>query len=175
MRFIPVTINYLEITDSCQIRPRRSNTPGLGIRRVPNPDPEFCRYLYQAVGHNWYWVDRLPMKIDDWQARFSDPTISLWVLELDGTLSGYFELEEKSGEETIIVYFGLIPAAVGKGFGGHLLTVALETAFRLGASRVTLDTCSLDHPHALDNYKARGMKVYKTEESLQAVPEGWPA
>ena len=30
-------------------------------------------------------------------------------------------------------------------------------------SRIWLHTCSLDHQNALKNYKARGMKVFKSE------------
>ena len=35
--------------------------------------------------------------------------------------------------------------------------------------RIWVHTCSLDHKHALQNYKARGMKVFKSE-NLNAYP-----
>jgi len=31
----------------------------------------------------------------------------------------------------------------------------------MGASRVWLHTCTLDHPSALANYKARGFRIFK--------------
>ena len=63
-----------------------------------------------------------------------------------------------------IKYFGLAPAFIGKGFGGRLLTAAIEQAWDWGeVKRVWVHTCSLDHPGALSNYQARGMQLYKTE------------
>ena len=53
------------------------------------------------------------------------------------------------------------------GFGGYLLTRAIQSAWQWpGARRVWVHTCNLDHPGALSNYKARGMKVCRvaTEE-----------
>ena len=31
------------------------------------------------------------------------------------------------------------------------------------ANRIWVHTCFLDHPNAIENYKSRGMKVFKTE------------
>ena len=61
------------------------------------------------------------------------------------------------------MYFGLLPDFIGGGLGGALLTKAVERAFDLGATRAWVHTCSLDHPQALANYLARGMRVYRTE------------
>ena len=66
-----------------------------------------------------------------------------------------------------IVYFGLAPAFIGKGFGGYLLSCALKAAWAIpGAKRVWLHTCTLDHPNAIKNYEARGLTMYKRERSL---------
>ena len=64
--------------------------------------------------------------------------------------------------------------AIGKGLGAHMLSDSLQRAFTLGANRVWLHTCSLDHPNALINYEARGMRVYKTVQDTQLIPPGWP-
>ena len=31
------------------------------------------------------------------------------------------------------------------------------------SNRVWVHTCTLDHPNAIENYKSRGMKIFKTE------------
>ncbi len=57
--------------------------------------------------------------------------------------------------------FGLLDEYHGRGIGGHLLTFALQRAWELargGPSRVRVSTCTLDGPHALRNYEARGMR-----------------
>ena len=77
-----------------------------------------------------------------------------------------------------IVYFGLLPQFVGAGLGSHLLTCTVERAWGMGARRVWVHTCTLDHPQALANYYARGFRLFKEEvhdEVLPARPIGpWP-
>jgi GNAT superfamily N-acetyltransferase len=104
--------------------------------------------------------------------------------------AGYFELEAQppsppsplpqgeGGIDVEIAYFGLLPQFVGCGLGSHLLTCAIECGWKMGARRVWVHTCTLDHPQALANYQARGMRLYKEEtkvEELTARPPGpWP-
>ena len=40
----------------------------------------------------------------------------------------------------------------------------IQRAWQLGAARVWVHTCVYDHPAALANYEARGMRVYKIED-----------
>jgi GNAT superfamily N-acetyltransferase len=70
-----------------------------------------------------------------------------------------------------IVYFGLLPSFIGQKLGGPLLTSAIQRGWQTGASRVWVHTCDLDHPHALANYQARGMRVYQVEQKLEELPE----
>ena len=63
-----------------------------------------------------------------------------------------------------IAYFGSAPKFIGRGIGGHLLSHALRSAWDWeGTKRVWVHTCTLDHPNALQNYKARDMEVYRVE------------
>ena len=43
------------------------------------------------------------------------------------------------------------------------LFLAIKESFKLEAKRVWVHTCSLDHKDALENYKSRGMKIFKSE------------
>jgi hypothetical protein len=58
------------------------------------------------------------------------------------------------------------------------LTSAIERGFAMGARRVWVHTCSLDHPQALANYLARGLQLYKQEMQVENLPErpsgAWP-
>ena len=85
-------------------------------------------------------------------------------MTVKGTLAGYFELQRDADDGIEIAYFGLFDEFTGRGLGGHLLTVAAETAWRMTSHRVWLHTCSLDHPAALPNYMNRGFTLFKTEE-----------
>ena len=79
-------------------------------------------------------------------------------------LVGYFELIfNLKKKECEIAYFGILEDYFDKGFGGYMLSEAIKNSFKLGAKRAWVHTCSLDHPHAINNYKSRGMKVFKSE------------
>ena len=77
-----------------------------------------------------------------------------------------------------IVYFGLLPTFTSKGLGGWALSEAAKRGWAMGAKRVWVHTCDLDHPGALANYIARGFRQFKVEvneEELPVQPLGpWP-
>lgn len=41
----------------------------------------------------------------------------------------------------------------------------------MGAERVWVHTCTLDHLKALQNYQDRGFKIFHTEEAIEEIPE----
>jgi len=49
----------------------------------------------------------------------------------------------------------------------------VQRAFDDGAQRVWLHTCTLDGPHAIANYLARGFTPYKTTTQDEPVPIDW--
>ena len=53
-----------------------------------------------------------------------------------------------------------------------MLAQAITAAQMRGATRVTLNTCSLDHPSALANYQARGFVVVSSEEYTVPSTDG---
>jgi GNAT superfamily N-acetyltransferase len=88
---------------------------------------------------------------------------------LEGAPAGYFELRRTESGDTEIVYFGLIPERTGQGWGKQLLTRAVRQAWADGARRVWLHTCTLDSPHALPNYRARGFVPFREERYVTDV------
>jgi GNAT superfamily N-acetyltransferase len=91
------------------------------------------------------------------------PEISVWVLYHGNDVAGYFELAGGDDGSVEIAYFGLTGPYIGRGLGKHLLTCAVEQSWAMGASRVWLHTCTLDHPAALPNYHRRGFSAFKSE------------
>lgn len=157
--------------DPRALRPKRPGHIGLEIRQAQVPLPELNRFLYTAVGGNWYWIDRLGWSYAQWQDWVDRPELQTWVAYVTGTPAGYFELEAQAGGDVELAYFGLIPRFVGMGLGGPLLTAAIEQAWRMGARRVWVHTCTLDHPAALSNYQARGFALYREETESKNLPE----
>lgn len=158
-----VTTWYLEMKSREAIRPKRVIDPRLRILEATTPQWEFNRFLYLAVGRDWSWDDKRSWTDDQWRSYVGSPKLRTFVAYVDGSPAGYFELQRDDEGGVEIIYFGLMPAFIGRGLGGHLLTTALEEAWRMDPVRVWVHTCSLDHPGALKNYEARGMVLYRTE------------
>jgi GNAT superfamily N-acetyltransferase len=170
MPTVSVTTYYLEMLSPAELKPKRSARTVVAMVRVERPMPELNRFFYTAVGGDWYWIDRLPWTYRDWQAYLNRPQLETWILTVNGVPAGYFELESQPGDDVEIAYFGLLPQFVGQSLGGHLLTSAVERGWAMGAKRVWVHTCTLDHPQALANYQARGFRLFREETKEQEEP-----
>jgi GNAT superfamily N-acetyltransferase len=170
-----VTIHHLELLETDTFRSKHSSLEGVTVLHPQIPSPELQRFLYRAVGGDYHWTDKMNWSRQAWLEACQ--RWELHVLYVSGTIAGYFDLEPQGEAGIEIAYFGLLPNFAGKGLGAHLLSVAVTRARTLGATRVHLNTCSLDGPAALANYEARGFRVYKTEvleKELAAVsPSFW--
>lgn len=187
---VDVTTWSLEQTSPGDLAP--SPVPGAGsgvrIERAGVPSPEFSRFLYTAVGGDWMWTDRLAWTYERWRhwlEREEPGAVETWVLYVDGTPAGYAELETQPDAVVEIAQFGLLPAFIGRGLGGHLLSVGTARAWDLAdrvpgrepTRRVGVRTCSLDGEAALANYRARGFRVSGTRvrtEPARPVVGPWP-
>ena len=160
---VEVKRTYLEMTAASDLRPARCADPSAVVVRVEGSPASFYRYLYAEVGRAYRWVDRLGWSDDQIRAHLASPAVSLWLLTVRAAPAGYFELKAAPDGSVEIAYFGLLPDFIGRGYGKHLLTEAVERAWSLGARRVWLHTCSLDDPAALPNYVARGFRPFHEE------------
>jgi ribosomal protein S18 acetylase RimI-like enzyme len=166
---VQVKRTYLELLSLAELQPATCGEEGLRLEHVAEPTPALARWLYETVGAAWHWDDRRGWSDDEWRAQLARPGVSLHVLYHGTSPIGYFELAAAAGGEVEIAYLGLLPGHHGRGYGKHLLTRAAEQAFASGAQRVWLHTCTLDHPAALANYRARGFRPFR-EELYEAEP-----
>jgi GNAT superfamily N-acetyltransferase len=150
---VQVVTTYLELTDPDKIRPARGSAD---IVKVDPPDGAVNRRFYEAIGAQYQWTDHAHETDAWWQAHAN--AVETWVIPD----AGYYELRLGGDTDVEIAYFGLLPAFHGRGWGGALLEHALRRGFELG-SRVWVHTCSLDGPHALANYEARGLVPYRVD------------
>jgi GNAT superfamily N-acetyltransferase len=170
-----VVTTHLELTEPAQLVPARPSRTPYTVQRVGRPSSEFSRFLFRAVGGDWYWLSRIDWTLDRWRAWVERPEVQTWVAYVDGSPAGYVELETQTGGDVEIRYFGLLPAFVGLGMGGALLTDVVRRAWAIdGTRRVWLHTCDLDHPRALANYQARGFRIFKVEEGIEHLPAKSP-
>ncbi|MFO7169265.1 MAG: GNAT family N-acetyltransferase [Chloroflexota bacterium] len=171
MSLVTVTTTYLELRGRAQFRPALLDDPAVQVIQSHEPLPEFYRFLYSTVGRDYAWTDRLSWTDEQLAAHLARPELALLVLYVRGTPAGYIELDSASSEPgTEVAYFGLFRHFHGRGLGKHLLSVGVGRAFDDGAERVWVHTCTLDGPHALANYQARGFVPYKQETHVQPAP-----
>ena len=170
MPAVDVVRTYLEMRAPADHRaaPRPEQPPRL--ERLEECTVSFFRYLYTEVGRAYHWRDRLSWSDDQVRRHLADPAVSLWLLSSGGVPAGYFELRTGDDRSVEIAYFGLLPEFVGRGWGGYLLSQAIETAWATHAQRVWLHTCTLDHPAALPNYLKRGFQPIRQETYSTEVP-----
>lgn len=165
---------FLQMSSRSQWKPVCRKSDELLLMKAEVPNPELSRFLYTAVGGDWYWIDRLNWSYDRWMTLLSDPNFHTWVLYRRGTPAGHFELHQSSrGVE--IASFGLMRHCQGSGLGGYFLSQAIACAWDLNPHRIWLHTCELDHPHALSNYLSRGFEIFEEglcQYSLPGAPPG---
>jgi ribosomal protein S18 acetylase RimI-like enzyme len=138
------------------LRPAR--TPeGVTVARAAVPLGSLNQWLYAEIGRPHGWVDRATWTRERWQRHVEG--LETWLATVRGTPAGLCELMRHGDGRVEVYVFGVLPAVQGQGAGGALLTAAALRGWELGATRVTVDTCDLDGPHALANYRARGFAV----------------
>ncbi len=156
-----ITTWYLEITETDTIEHLINPDPNFRVEEAVMKNWRLNRFLYQLVGENWQWHDKLVWASEDWENYAERPELRTFVAYWHGSVAGYFELSLKN-QEVKIEYFGLSPDFIGKGLGGFLLSEAIRLARAWSLKRIWVHTCSDDHPSALMNYQKRGFRLYKT-------------
>ncbi len=157
-------VTHLEITSKEQWIRRPCKTSELEVRECVVKQPRFNRFLYEYVGGDWRWIDRLVWPAQQWHDYAANDNLRTFIAYRQGSIAGYYELQSQAGGSVEIRIFGLTPEFVGRGYGGTLLDSAVQNAFAWGAQRVWLHTCTYDHPNALNNYLKSGFKIFKIEE-----------
>ena len=156
--------NYLEINSIQNLSEVFKPSNNLNISLIEEPDFQLNKFFYKEIGKKHRWMDRLLWTEKNWIEYLNSLEVKTYVLKEDHNLAGYFEqIFHNEKNDCEIAYFGVLEEFIGKKYGGYLLSEAIKESFKLGAKRVWVHTCSLDHKHALENYKSRGMKIFKSE------------
>lgn len=121
------------------------------------PDPAAYRRLFARVGGPWLWFSRLAMDDEALAARLGQLHL---VRDSGGAEAGFIELDFAEPGRCQILFLGLVPEIAGRGQGRWLFAETLKRAWAPGVERVTVHTCSLDHPAALPAYLRAGFRAY---------------
>lgn len=159
-----VIVTYLEMTERPELPRIEPVGRKLALLRADRPTVSFYRYLYDAVGRDWWWTDRKILSDADLEAIIHDPAVDVMVLYVDGSPAGFFELDRRAMPMIELAYFGIAGPFVGQRLGPFLLAEAVEQAWSHGPERLTVNTCTLDHPRALGLYQRFGFRPYDRRE-----------
>ena len=156
--------NYLEINTLKELKEVKKISENYSLNLLEPNNFQLNKFFYKNVGRKHQWVDRLIWTDNQWIDYVSNKNVKTYILKKKDDLAGFFELiSHKEKKEIEIAYFGLLEEFQNKNLGSFLLSEAIKKSFSNNVNRVWLHTCSLDHENALNNYIARGMKIFKTE------------
>ena len=152
---------YLEIKSIKNLKIKIVLSDNFTIKEASKNNFDLNKFFYKQIGKKHQWVDRLIWQDKNWMDYISNKNLKTFILQKNNEYIGYFELIFHKND-CEIAYFGILEEHIGRGYGGFLLSEALKIGLK-NANRVWVHTCTLDHPNAIENYKSRGMKIFKTE------------
>lgn len=165
------TITYLEMTERPGYGPPDPPaSSGAMLLRAEAPPVWYFLALYDAVGRDYAWEDVHRREHDDIARWLARDEMALYTLIDRGWPHGFFLLDGPRDGVCDLTYFGLVPQAVGQGLGGWLLRMAILAGWdRPGTRLLTVNTCTLDHPRALDLYQRHGFVPVRSESRRRVL------
>jgi ribosomal protein S18 acetylase RimI-like enzyme len=156
--------NYLEINSIEDLKEVIDLKEEYSLNLLEPQNFQLNKFFYKNIGKKHKWIDRLVWTENQWIDYVSSEKVKTYVLKYKDDLVGFFELIFHSEKNEVeIAYFGILEEFQNKKLGSYLLSQAIQKSFKRDINRVWVHTCSLDHKNALNNYIARGMKIFKTE------------
>ncbi len=159
---VDVTVYYLEMLAHAQ-RTVPAPRDGLMVLHAQAPSVPYYRFLYNAVGQDYYWLSRRKFSDAELAEVIQDPRNELHVLHVDGSPAGFAELDRRQPDDVELVQFGLMPDFIGQGLGPWFLQFTIDKVWSYQPRRFWLHTCTLDHPAAVPVYKKTGFVQVKQE------------
>ena len=156
--------SYLEINSLQELKQVSKPSEDYSLNLLDPINFQLNKFFYKNIGKKHKWTDRLVWTEKRWIDYLSDKKVQTYIFKHKDNPAGFFELifhsEKKEAE---IAYFGLLEEYQNKKLGSYLLHEAIKKSFVNNINRVWVHTCTLDHKNALNNYIARGMKIFKNE------------
>ena len=167
---LATVVTYLRMTENPHVHVAPPVNLAVSLMAARKPPVHFYRYLYEAVGRDNYWLDRLRLSDDELSAIICADTTSIQVAYVDGSPAGYFELDFSAGAIVWLAYFGIIGEFQGRGLGKWLLSQAIASAWSgPDIKALHVETCTLDGPHALPLYQRSGFTPYDRRDKIMDI------
>jgi GNAT superfamily N-acetyltransferase len=144
-------------------KPTRSLKPWqneVSLKIADPKDLDSYRAAFKAVGQDIMWFSRLIMADEKLRGILSNPKIDSFIMKRGSETLGLLELNFESETDCELAFFGLIPSAIGTGFGRMLVDEAIRRAWAKPITRFWVHTCTFDSPLALPFYIRSGFTPY---------------
>ena len=173
---VTYTVTWLEMTRRPETPwPHAPSGPPASLLVAESPPAWYFLALYDAVGSEYAWEDMHAHPEGELAAWLADSGVTLHTLMRQGWPAGFFVLDATEAGVVELAYFGLTPQVVGLGLGTFLLGTAIHTAWDLpGTQKLTVNTCTLDHPRALGLYQKMGFVPVRREERRRTLTRPIP-
>ena len=123
------------------------------------------KFFYKQIGADHYWRDRLIWSDKEWLKYSQNKNLETHIIKKAEDLVGFYEQEYHPGSNEVeLINMGILKEFRGLKLGSTLLNHAIASASRKNPNRMWVHTCSLDHKHALQNYRSKGFEIFKEEE-----------
>ena len=170
MAALETTLTFLEMTAEPLLHVAPPSKLKLMLARAETPSVGFYRYLYDAVGRDFHWLDRKKLSDADLTAIIRDERVEVWVAYASGQPAGFFEVDARQAPAQVeLMYLGLLPEFHGRGLGKWLLAEAIRACWDSKPQRIIVETCTLDGPAALPLYQKLGFTPYGRKEKVVEV------
>lgn len=153
-------VTCLEMLAKPAPKPVRTEDAALRLERWTDADLGEYRALFRAIGEDWMWLSRLVMPDEELRAILHDPAVEVYTVRDGDRRVGLMELDFRKDGECELVFFGLVPDAIGQGAGRIMMNAAIGNAWAKPIRRFWVHTCHFDHPGAVGFYQRSGFKPY---------------
>ncbi len=143
------------------------NTDTIDCVLQSNIDIENYLSIYKQIGGAWQWSERLIINREELHHILAKDTTEVYYVYSNEDIIGYFELDFSIKPE--IIYFGLTPNTIGKGYGKTMMFALLNILKIRNIKEVMLHTCSNDSKRALSFYQNCGFKIYDEKIEKQTI------
>jgi GNAT superfamily N-acetyltransferase len=165
---LATVVTHLEMSHRPAPRPAPEGL-GLSLRPLDGADLKAYRALFRRVGTDWLWQSRLRLDDAALGAILGNADVEALALRRDGEDAGLLELDFRAGgDAAALAFFGVAAPLQGTGAARWMMNAALDRLFAR-ARRVTLHTCTLDHPAAPAFYRRSGFRAVRQE--VEVLPD----
>lgn len=159
------TVTFLEMQAKSQAQLFARPEGKLAIIRAEKPPLHFYRYLYDVIGREHMWVHRKRLSDSQLEQIIHDDDIEIYLLYVNGVPAGFAELDFRNMPRAELIFLGLMPEFIGRGYGQFLLHSVIDIAWSRPIERLRVQTNTLDHPRAIILYQKWGFSPYAQQQA----------